>query len=129
MLELPLAMRELLVEQLDEYFEYLDDTSDRTVISEAVVEIVVSVGEEISAVHSESILSELEESGEMVDESLMEGLEKSFIADNLTDYNGEVVVNAIERLCEIEWLGGDEDDDAAGFFGGDNAEDPYDDDD
>lgn len=115
MLELPQSMRELLVEHLDDYCEKLDDTSDTDAIAEAVVEAIEAVGQEVTSINAEEIVSQLEASGEL-DASLVEVLEDAFASSSGFDYSGEEIVTLIEKLCEIEWMDAEEEDDA-GFFG------------
>jgi len=115
MLELPHSMRDLLVEQLDDYCEKLDDTSDTDAIAEAIVEMIEAVGQEVTAIEAEEIVSQLEASGEL-DASLVEVLEEAFATNSGFDYTGDEIVTLIAKLCEIDWLDADEEDDA-GFFG------------
>jgi capsid protein len=116
MMELPSSMRELLVEQLNEFCENLDDTSDTSAIAEQVVELIEQVTHEVPGVSSADIISRLESSGEM-DASLSEVLEDTFDSAASFDYTGEELVTLLEKLCEIEWLDGDEEEGGSGFFG------------
>jgi hypothetical protein len=116
MLELPAGMRELLIEQLDEYCENMDDTSDTDAIAEAVVELVESVAQEVSGVDAEEIISKLETSGEL-DASLVEVLEEHFAKSASLEFSGEDIVTMLEKICEIEWSDPDDDEGGSGFFG------------
>jgi hypothetical protein len=52
-----------------------------------------------------------------MDASLSEVLEDTFDSASSFDYTGEELVTLLEKLCEIEWLDGDEEEGGSGFFG------------
>jgi len=115
MVELPKGLRTTLVQALDEYFEDLDDTSDRAAVTEFIIESIELAAEETDSVDGD-ILGQLQESTES-DVSLVEQIEESL--NKLNEFTGEEIVELLEQLCEIEWLGSDDDGDelTAGFFG------------
>ncbi len=115
MLELPGSMRALLVEHLEEYCENLDDTSDTDAIAEAIVEVIEATGQEATGVDAEEIVSQLEASGEL-DATLIEVLDDVFSRNPDFDYTAEEIVGLLEKLCEIEWLNEEEEEEAASFF-------------
>lgn len=110
MVELPQSMRALLVEHLDEYMARLDDGEDFDNIAEAFVEAIAKTANEVGGV-DEDVLTQLEvdtEAGNLI-EALSELLENG--ADPNT---GEDAVQMVEKVCEIEWLAAEDDED--GFF-------------
>lgn len=114
MVELPHNMRITLVDELDEICATIDHTSSPDAIAESVIETLESVAAQYPGVDAESILSDLEESGELQG-SLAELLEKRFKAG--LEYTGESVVAYLERQAEIEWSDEDDHNETVGFFG------------
>ena len=134
MMQLPHEMRDTLVEQLDEYLEAQTGSPEPEAVSVHVIELLVSVAEEMKLPDSDELILKLESSGEM-DASLIELLEEAFESDEEFEYNGEEIVGLLEKICELEWTVKDEDaveeeddddDDPDGFFdeiGGEEDED------
>ena len=116
MLELPKTMRDLLVDQLDEYCENLDSSSDTESIAESVIEHIEGVSQEVGGVNGEEVLGQLEASGEL-EASMVEFLEDAFASDAAFIYSGEEIVALLEKSCEIDWLDQGEEEDGAGLFG------------
>jgi hypothetical protein len=116
MLELPKTMRDLLVEQLDEYCENLDSSSDTESIAESVIEHIEGVSQEVGGVNGEEVLGQLEASGEL-EASMVEFLEDAFASEPAFIYAGEEIVTLLEKACEIEWIDQGEEEDGAGLFG------------
>lgn len=116
MVELPQTMRDLFVDQLDEYCETLDDTSDTEAIAEHIVELLETLAAETGGVEDD-LVGQLEASGEL-EASLLEVLQDAFESDPDFEYTGEEIVSLIEKLCEIEWLSSEDEEDElpAGFF-------------
>jgi len=116
MLELPNTMRDLLVEQLDEYCENLDSSFDTESIAESVIEHIEGVAQEVGGVNGEEVLGQFEASGEL-EASLVEFLEDAFASDTTFIYSGEEIMTLLEKACELEWLDQAEEEEGAGLFG------------
>lgn len=121
MMQLPHEMRDTMVEQLDEYFDAQTGTPEPEAVAAHLVELVVTVAEEMKLEETEELLLKLESSGEL-DASLLEVLEEQFESNQEFEFTGEDVVGLLEKVCDIEWTTKDDDDD-------DSADDDDDDDD
>ena len=124
MVELPFSLRSLLVQSLDEYCERLDTDTDADVIAEAAVEHIETMAEEFSSVDAEDIVPELEATMEKT-KSLVIGLSDYFEANPDVELSGEEILQQIERLCEVEWINPDGDEEDLGFFGNDGVDEEY----
>ncbi len=132
MIQLPHQMRDVLVEQLDEYFDAHTGSPDGETIAAYVIELIGTVTEELKLDDGDEIILKLESSGEM-EASLLELLEEEFESNDEFEYTGEEIVSLVEKVCEVEWTTKDEedeedeeDDDPDGFFeemGGDEDDD------
>ena len=120
MFELPMSMRVLLVEQLNDYCRTLDETADVESIAESVVEYIESVCQEVSQIEAEEIVQQLEEASEQ-DSSLVEIVEDGIRGIEPTEYSGEFMVDLLEKVCEIEWQSDDDEEGGAGFFSDDGG--------
>ena len=123
MMQLPHEMRDTMVEQLDEYFDAQTGTPESEAVAAHLVELVVTVAEEMKLEEIEELLLKLESSGEL-DASLLEVLEEQFESNQEFEFTGEDVVGLLEKVCDIEWTTKDDDDDDD-----DKASDDDDDDD
>ena len=123
MIELPFALRSLLVEAIGEYCERLDPGTDVDVIAEAVVEQFETVAEEVSSVDAEDILPSLESTLEGT-KNLVVGISDYLEAHPDMELTGEGFIQLVEKLCEIEWTDPDGEDEGSGFFG-DEVEEDY----
>jgi hypothetical protein len=103
MIHLPDEMRDILVEQLDDFLESNDEAdADLEDLASGVVEVIQSAAAEIDYRQAEDIAALLESSGDL-DTSLSDILSEQFdraYADGMT---GEELVSFLEKACEIEW--------------------------
>jgi hypothetical protein len=118
MIELPQKMREGLVEQIESYIES-NGGGDPEALAEYAVTVIQSAAEEHQVADGTDIISQLEASGELeggLDEVLQEAVENA----GDVELTAEEVISIIERLCEIEWVTPDDEEEAeegpAGFF-------------
>lgn len=121
MMQLPHEMRDTMVEQLDEYLEAQTGSPEPEAVAAHVMELIVSVAEELKLPDSDEILLKLESSGEL-DASLVELLEEAFESDEDFEYTGDEILGLLEKVCDVEWTQKDDD-------GDDNSKDDDDDDD
>ena len=107
------SLRDLIVDELDEFLEALPDDPDAEAVANYVVEVLESWADE--AAHDD-LLIDLEEEGAL-DSPLVEALENEMSANDEFEFTGEEIAVLLERMCEIEWEedededGEDEDDD------------------
>jgi hypothetical protein len=108
MIELPQEYRDLLEEQLDEYLEANDDTSDAAAMVQDIVELMQRVCDECEVeVPGNDIVAFMENEGELEDglfDMLLEELEE----EDLEDISGEDLLTLLEKIVEIEWMDEDE---------------------
>lgn len=119
MMQLPVDMRDALVEQLDEYLDAQPSTPDPEAVASYIVELVGSIAEELKIDDADEIILKLESSGEL-EAGLAEVLEEEFESNGEFEFTGEEVVSLLEKLCDVEWSSEDDedldDDDDSGFF-------------
>ncbi|MBN1337017.1 MAG: hypothetical protein JXB39_13750 [Deltaproteobacteria bacterium] len=120
MIDLPQEMRDLLVEQLDEYIEGAAGSLEPESLAQEIVDRIQGVGEDCEVEAVEDIVAALETSGDL-DASLMELLTEQLEQEDLEDLTGEDLVAMVEKVCEIEWS--DED---AGTYGVEELDDELD---
>ena len=132
MLELPHEMRDQLVEHLDEYASNLSDTSDVEAIAQRICAFIELAAVEAHIDDASDILANLEASGEL-DATLVEVLEEQLGDEEDLALTGEDFVTIIEKLCEIDWVMGDDDEEGEDegdeeermrdtFFGGEDED-------
>ena len=105
MIELPQEVRDLLMEQLDEYIEEVVNSPDAEELAQVVVEKLPELAEELELEFDkgDDIIGYLEIAGDLeapFQDMLMEQLEM-LDQDNIT---AEDVLVTMERLCEIDWM-------------------------
>jgi hypothetical protein len=118
MIELPQKMREGLIEQIDSYIENTG-SGDPEALAEYVVQVIQNAAEEAQVADGADIISQMEASGELeggLDEVLQEAVENA----GDVELTAEEIINIVEKLCEVEWVTPDDEDEAdegpAGFF-------------
>lgn len=118
-MELPTALRDDLLETLDDYLENL---GSNTVEPEQLVGYLLEQFEIFADEHGiEDIIPSLEESGAL-DTPLQETLEEEMGSNSEFEFTGEEVLKLVETVCALEW-----DDDLD--FDDDDEEDEDDDED
>lgn len=110
MMQLPHEMRDTLVEQLDEYLEAQTGNPEPEAVAVHVIELILSVADELKLEETDELILKLESSGEL-DASLVELLEEAFESDEDFEYTGDEIAGLLEKVCDIEWTTKDEDDD------------------
>ena len=123
MMQLPHEMRDTMVEQLDEYLDAQTGTPEPETVAAHVVELVVTVAEEMKLDETEELILKLESSGEL-DASLLEVLEEEFESNQEFEFTGEDVVSLFEKICDVEWTTKEEDDDEKEEKDDDDDDDP-----
>jgi hypothetical protein len=118
MIELPQKMREALIEQIESYIES-SGGGDPEALAEYSVQAIQSAAELTQVADGTDIISQLEASGELeggLDEVLQEAVENA----GDVELTAEEVIGIVERLCEIEWVTPDDEEEVeegpAGFF-------------
>jgi len=105
--QLPIIIRDSLVEELDDMLEaYANDPDTEAVVSYLLEQLEILADEE----GIDDVLSELEDEASL-EAPLAELLEAEMASNDEFEFTGEEVVSLLERLCEIEWENDDEDDD------------------
>jgi len=98
-MNLPLSLRESILDQVDAYVDAVDTPN-----SEAVVEVVI---EQLELLQDENeiddIIGKLEDSGALAD-PFSEALDEEFTGAAGFVFSGEDVVTTLERLCGIDWI-------------------------
>ena len=105
-MQLPNSMRDHIVDDLDEYLEAVSASPDTEAISAYVIELLETYAEDAGI---DDIVAALEEETAL-DGSLVETLEEEMSSNDEFEYTGEEIVSLVERLCEIEWIEGEEED-------------------
>lgn len=105
MIDLPQEMRDLLVEQLDEYLSGQGEGAGPEDVAHHIIETFQELAEEYTVISDpdDDILGFLENSGDL-DSSLLDVLVEQLETEDLTVVQGEDLVELVERTCEIEWL-------------------------
>lgn len=106
-MQLPNSMRDALVDELDEYLGAFASDPDPEAVAAYVIELLETFADEEGL---DDIVPSLEEGGAL-DGPLHDALETEMSSNDEFEYTGEEVVSLLERVCDIEWDGGDEDDD------------------
>lgn len=98
-MQLPNALRDLLVQELDNYLEAYGEHPDAEAVAGYVVETIEGWADEEGW---DELVSELEESGAL-DDSLAESLEAEMASNDEFEFTGEEICSLLEKMCEIEW--------------------------
>ena len=106
-MQLPNALRDLLVQELDQYLEAFGTEPDAEAVAAYVVEVIEGWADEEGW---DEIISELEESGALED-TFAESLENEMASNDEFEFTGEEISSLVERMCEIEWEDDEEADD------------------
>ncbi len=104
-MQLPNSMRDHMVDDLDEYLEAVSASPDTEAIAAYVIELLETYAEDAGI---DDIVAALEEETAL-DGSLVETLEEEMSSNDEFEYTGEEIVSLVERLCEIEWVEGEDD--------------------
>jgi hypothetical protein len=108
-------MRDNMVEDLDEYLDAVSAAPDAEAISNYVIELLETYAEDEGI---DDVVAALEEAAAL-DSTLSETLEEEMSSNDEFEFTGEEIVSLLERMCDIEWLEGD---DEAGTDGDDDQE-------
>ncbi len=109
-MQLPFAMRDELVEDLD---DYLEASPEAEAVSNYVIELLETYADDQGI---DDFVSGLEEQGG-VDGTLVSALEEEMTSNDEFEFTGEEIVSLLERMCDLEWdteadgAGDDDDDD------------------
>ena len=114
--QLPNKMRDNMVTDLDEYLEAVSASPDAEAISSYVIELLETYAEDEAI---DDVVAELEESAAL-DGTLSETLEEEMSSNDEFEFTGEEILSLLERMCDIEWVEGDDDDEDAGTDAGDD---------
>lgn len=124
-MQLPISIRDALVDELDEMLDaYATDPDTEAVVSYLLQQLEILADEE----GIEEVLSGLEEEAAL-DGALSEVLEAEMDSNDEFEFTGEEVVSLLERICEIEWEDEDGDEDDEWDDVEDDEDDDWDDDD
>ena len=116
-MQLPNKMRDNMVTDLDEYLEAVSASPDAEAISSYVIELLETYAEDEGI---DDVVGSLEEAAAL-DGTLSETLEEEMSSNDEFEFTGEEILSLLERMCDIEWAEGDDDDDA-GTDGGDEEQ-------
>ena len=106
-MQLPNSMRDNMVDDLDEYLEAVSASPDTEAIAAYVIELLETYAEDAGI---DDIVAALEEETAL-DGSLSETIEEEMSSNDEFEYTGEEIISLLERLCEIEWVEGEDDED------------------
>ncbi len=98
---LPPSLRDLLVDELDEFLDALGNSPEAEPIANYVVELLETYADEHGI---DDMILDLEESGAL-DEALVDSLETEMTSNDEFEFTGEEMVSLLERMCEIDWDG------------------------
>jgi hypothetical protein len=108
MISLPQEYRHLLEEQLDEYLESVEETSDATGMVQDIMELLQSVAGECEVdVRGGDIVAYMENEGE-IEDGLFDILLDELEEEDLEDFTAEDLIALLEKIVEIEWVDEDE---------------------
>jgi hypothetical protein len=111
-------MRDNMVTDLDEYLEAVSASPDAEAISSYVIELLETYAEDEGI---DDVVGSLEEAAAL-DSTLSETLEEEMSSNDEFEFTGEEILSLLERMCDIEWVEGDDDDDDVGTDGGDEEQ-------
>lgn len=106
-MQLPNSMRDKMVDDLDEYLEAVSASPDTEAIAAYVIELLETYAEDAGI---DDVVATLEEESTL-DGTLVETIEEEMSSNDEFEYTGEEITSLLERLCEIEWVEGDDDED------------------
>jgi hypothetical protein len=108
MIELPQEYRDLLIEQLDDYLESADSSTDAASMVQDILDLMQSAADEADVdVPGNDIVAYIETEGELED-ALYDILLDEFEEEDPEDYTGEDLIVLLEKVVEIEWMDEDE---------------------
>jgi hypothetical protein len=105
--QLPISMRDQLVEEVDEYLEAFSSEPDPEAVGGYLVELLENYAEDEGI---DDLIASLEEEGEL-DGTLQDTLETEMSSNDEFEYTGEEIISLLERLCGIEWESDEDDED------------------
>lgn len=103
-MELPISLRESLVDDLDDFLEALSANPSAEAVAAYLVEQLEVWAEDEG---EDDLIGDIEDEAAL-DGTLVEALESEMDSNEEFEWTGEEVVSLFEQLCEIDW---DEDDD------------------
>ncbi|TNE84212.1 MAG: hypothetical protein EP330_30290 [Deltaproteobacteria bacterium] len=106
-MELPISLRESLVDDLDDFLEALSANPSAEAVAAYLVEQLEVWAEDEG---EDDLIGDLEDEAAL-DGSLLEVLESEMDSNEEFEWTGEEVVSLFEQLCEIDWEEVDDDDD------------------
>ena len=106
-MQLPNTMRDKMVEDLDEYLEAVSASPDTEAIASYVIELLETYAEDAGI---DDVVATLEEESTL-DGTLVETIEEEMSSNDEFEYTGEEITSLLERLCDIEWIEGEDGDD------------------
>lgn len=99
-MELPISIRDQLVDGLEAYLQNFSDDPEPEAIAEYILEELETYADDEGI---DDIIAQLEESGQL-DASFQESLESEMSSNDEFEFTGEEIVSLLERLCGIDWL-------------------------
>ncbi|MBN2800835.1 MAG: hypothetical protein JXX28_16990 [Deltaproteobacteria bacterium] len=98
-MELPLYLRESLVDEMDQFLEAFSSNPDAEAVAQYLIELLESYAD---GAEVDDIVGEFEDENAL-DGGLSEVLEGEMSSNDEFEYTGEEVVSLLETLCDIEW--------------------------
>ena len=130
MIELSQALRDSLVEALEEFIDQQDGNLDSESIAQFMVDTLEELAAKVEDIPPEDLIAQFESTGQL-DASLYEVLEDTLASSRETEFTSDQLVLILEKLCEIDWVANDDaddfgfDDDIGGGFFDANEESSY----
>lgn len=106
-MELPISIRDQLVDGLEAYLQNFSDDPEPEAIAEYILEELETYADDEGI---DDIIAQLEESGAL-DVPFQEALESEMSSNDEFEFTGEEIVSLLERMCGVEWLDDDDLDD------------------
>jgi len=107
-MQLPSKLRDILVNELDEYFDAVGSEPDPEAVSQYVIELLETFADDAGM---DELVEQMEEEAAL-DTNLQQTLEEEMSSNDEFKATGEELATLVERLCMVEW--GDEEDDDGG---------------
>ena len=108
LIDLPQEFQVLLVEQLDEYLESAEGSTDAATMVQDLLELLQTVADQSEAdVPGKDIVAYIENESEL-DDGLFDLLLEEFEEEDLEDFTGEGLLAIFEKIVEVEWIDEDE---------------------
>ncbi len=98
-MELPISIRDQLVDGLEAYLQNFSDDPEPEAIAEYILEELETYADDEGV---DDIIAQLEESGAL-DVPSQEALETEMSSNDEFEFTGEEIVSLLERMCGIEW--------------------------